>query len=178
MSGLIAIITDEAGNILVDNQKGELCISGDQLTPGYWNYAGKSADSFFEIEREGTVRRFYRTGDSCFIDNEGDIMYAGRLDYQVKIQGFRVELSEIEYHARECLLGKNAIAIAFENKTGNAEIALFIETECDDSSALMEYLKSKMPYYMIPSKILYNSKFPLNSNGKIDRNMLKKLIPL
>jgi acyl-CoA synthetase (AMP-forming)/AMP-acid ligase II len=105
-------------------------------------------------------------------------MYAGRLDYQVKIQGFRVELSEIEYHARECLLGKNAIAIAFENKTGNAEIALFIETECDDSSALMEYLKSKMPYYMIPSKILYNSKFPLNSNGKIDRNMLKKLIPL
>jgi amino acid adenylation domain-containing protein len=176
MSGLTAIIIDEDGNIQGSNQKGQLCISGDQLTPGYWKYPDKTAESFFEKEWEGTIKRFYKTGDSCFIDNEGDIMYAGRLDYQVKIQGFRIELSEIEYHTRECLKGQNAVAVAFENKTGNTEIALFVEDEKADSIALLVYLKSKMPSYMIPSKIYYNKKFPLNSNGKTDRNMLKKLI--
>ena len=178
MNGLIAIIRDEAGKVLGANQKGELCISGDQLTPGYWNSPSKTSESFFESEWEGTIRRFYRTGDSCFIDNDGDIMYGGRLDYQVKIQGYRIELSEIEYHARKYLKGQNAIAIAFDNKTGNAEIALFIEDESGDSGSLSGYLKLKIPYYMIPSKILYNKKFPLNSNGKIDRNTLKKLITL
>jgi acyl-coenzyme A synthetase/AMP-(fatty) acid ligase len=178
MSGLTSIIIDEDGNIQGANQKGQLCISGDQLTPGYWKYPDKTAESFFEREWKGTIKRFYKTGDSCFIDNEGDIMYTGRLDYQVKIQGFRIELSEIEYHTRECLRGQNAVAVAFENKTGNTEIALFVEDEKTDSSALSVYLKSKMPSYMIPNKIYYNKKFPLNSNGKTDRNMLKKLIKL
>ena len=178
MNGLIAIVLDEAGNIQEANQKGELCISGDQLTEGYWNYSEKSAESFFKKEWEGAVRRFYKTGDICFIDNEGDIMYVGRLDYQVKIQGYRIELSEIEYHARECLRGQNVIAVVFENKTGNTEIALFVEDEKTDSSTLVSYLKSKMSSYMVPAKIFYIKKFPLNSNGKIDRNMLKQIIPL
>jgi non-ribosomal peptide synthetase component E (peptide arylation enzyme) len=76
------------------------------------------------------------------------------------------------------LRGQNAVAVAFENNTGNTEIALFVEDEKTDSSALLVYLKSKMPSYMIPDKIYYNKKFPLNSNGKTDRNMLKKLIKL
>lgn len=178
MSGLTAIIRDEAGNIMEANKKGELCISGDQLTPGYWNSPEKSAGSFFEKEWKGELRRFYRTGDSCFVDDEGDIMYAGRLDYQVKIQGFRIELTEIEYHARECLNGQNAVAVTFENKTGNTEIALFVEDEQTDSSRLLIYLKSKMPSYMIPAKVFYQKNFPLNSNGKTDRNILKKLITI
>lgn len=178
MKGLTAIILDEKGNILGANQKGELCISGGQLTPGYWHNPEKTAESFFKREWEGTICRFYKTGDSCYFDNDGDIMLAGRLDYQVKIQGYRIELGEIEYHARECLHGQNAIAIAFENKTGNSEIALFVENELTDKSVLLEYLKSKMPYYMVPTKILLNKKFPLNANGKIDRNMLKKLVTL
>lgn len=176
MSGLTAVILDEVGKIAGPDQKGELCISGDQLTPGYWNNSEKTTESFFEMEWEGTTRRFYKTGDSCFIDNEGDIMYAGRLDYQVKIQGYRVELGEIEYHARECLRGQNAVAVTFENNSGNYEIALFVEGELSETDVLIGYLKSKMAYYMIPTKIIHNEKFPLNSNGKIDRNMLKKMI--
>jgi len=178
MIGMTAIILDEAGNILRGNQKGELCISSSQLTPGYWNNPAKTAESFFERQWEGSIRRFYKTGDSCFIDDDGDIMYAGRLDFQVKIQGYRIELGEIEYHSRECLKGQNAIAIAFENMIGNTEIALFVEGELTDTNILLEYLKSKMPYYMVPTKILLNKKIPLNSNGKIDRNMLKKTIIL
>lgn len=178
MKGLTAIILDENGHILGANQKGELCISGGQLTQGYWHNPEKTTASFLEIDFGGTATRFYKTGDSCYFDNDGDIMLAGRLDYQVKIQGYRIELGEIEYHARECLHGQNAIAIAFENKTGNSEIALFVESESADNDVLIEYLKSKMPYYMVPTKILCNAKFPLNANGKIDRIVLKKSISL
>jgi D-alanine--poly(phosphoribitol) ligase subunit 1 len=176
MNGLIPIIIDEDKNILSVNQKGELCISGDQLTPGYWKNPEKNKESFFYSNIDGIPQRFYKTGDSCYFDDDMDIMLYGRLDYQVKIQGYRIELGEIEYHSREFLHGNNAVAIAFENKTGNTEIALFIESESTDTNALLVYLKSKMPYYMIPTKFLLNKKFPLNSNGKIDRNILKNLV--
>jgi amino acid adenylation domain-containing protein len=176
MNGLTAIILDEEGNLLGTNQKGELCIAGGQLTPGYWNDPEKTKESFFKQKWNGETTRFYRTGDSCYFDDEGDIMYAGRLDFQVKIQGYRIELGEIEYHAREYLKGQNAIAVAFENKTGNTEIALFVEGRQDGTQLLLEYLKTKMPFYMIPTKILERESFPLNSNGKTDRNKLIELI--
>lgn len=176
MPGLKVIITDEEGKILGTNQKGELCISGNQLTPGYWKNPKKNKESFFEVEIDGTFARFYKTGDSCYFDDDGDIMLAGRLDYQVKIQGYRIELGEIEYHATEFVKGQNAIACTFDNQMGNTEIALFVEGELNDEEALIAFLSSKMPFYMIPTKILAESIFPLNTSGKVDRLWLKNRI--
>lgn len=176
MSGLKTIIIDDELNVLGKNQKGELCISGDQLTPGYWQNPQKNKDSFFEIEFEDAITRFYRTGDSCYFDNDGDIMLAGRLDYQVKIQGYRIELGEVEYHAREFLKGQNAVAVAFNNAMGNTEIALFIEGILNSERELMGHLNSKMPPYMIPTKIKFESSFPINTSGKVDRIKLKTLL--
>lgn len=176
MNGLKAIIKDDNNKILEPGEKGELCISGPQLTPGYWNNAEKNMESFVELVYEGINQRFYKTGDLCYFDIDGDIMYSGRIDFQVKIQGYRVELGEIEHHAREFMRGQNAVAIAFENKTTNTEIALFIEGELDATKELTAYLKSKIPPYMIPTKIIGENIFPLNNNGKVDRNILKKLI--
>ncbi len=176
MPGLQAIVIDEDKNILGKNQKGELCISGDQLTPGYWKNPEKNEESFFEINMGETPIRFYKTGDSAYFDDDGDIMLAGRLDYQVKIQGYRIELGEIEYHSREWLKGNNAVAVAFENKTKNTEIALFIEGASIDTQNLLEHLKSKLPSYMIPTKTMCCEVFPLNNNGKVDRIILKQLI--
>jgi D-alanine--poly(phosphoribitol) ligase subunit 1 len=176
MDGITAVIIDDERNLLGANQKGELCISGNQLTPGYWNNPEKNNISFFEKELEGTLHRFYKTGDLCYIDENGDILYSGRIDFQVKIQGFRIELGEIEHHTRESINGRNAVAVAFENNTGNTEIALFVEGESIDTIVLLENLKSKMPYYMIPTKIIVRKEFPLNTNGKIDRSILKMLI--
>jgi D-alanine--poly(phosphoribitol) ligase subunit 1 len=178
MKGLEAIIIDNEKKILGANQKGELCISGNQLTPGYWKNPDKNELSFFDLSSGETLKRFYKTGDLCYIDLEGDILYSGRLDYQVKIQGHRVELGEIEHHARSCQNGRNCIATIFENNSGNIEIALFVEDKINDSSDLLETLKLKMPYYMIPTKIIYLEEFPINSNGKIDRNKLKTQIVL
>jgi amino acid adenylation domain-containing protein len=176
MSGLKAIIIDDEKRILGKNQKGELCISGGQITSGYWKNNDKNIESFFEIKEENTIRRFYRTGDSCYFDDDMDIMLEGRLDHQVKIQGYRVELGEIEYHAREFLSGQNAIAVTFSNQNSNNEIALFIEGELPNDFSLLEYLKRKMPFYMIPSKIIVKEKLPLNASGKTDRIALKNLI--
>lgn len=173
MRGLNAIIIDEERNFLENNQKGELCICGDQLTPGYWNNLVKNKESFFELDLNGTNTRFYKTGDSCYFDDEGDIMLAGRLDYQVKIQGYRIELGEIEYHAREYLKGQNVIAVDYTNQIGNTQIAIFIESSTYDEVELLSYLNKKMPFYMIPSILLAVNEFPLNSNGKIDRIILK-----
>ena len=149
MSGLNAVIIDNEQNILGTDQKGELCISGDQVSPGYWKNGDKNKLSFFEMRLGERLHRFYKTGDLCYIDNEGDILYSGRMDYQVKIQGHRIELGEIEHHARSGINGKNAIATIFEDNTGNSEIALFVEDESVESGSLLEFLKSKIPHYMI-----------------------------
>lgn len=176
MNGVKAIIVDDNKNILGANSKGELCISGKQLTPGYWKNPEKNSESFFNLIVDGTSLRFYKTGDLCYMDNAGDIMYSGRLDFQVKIQGYRIELGEIEYHAREGINGGNAVASTFENKTGNTEIALFVEGESHDLALLTEYLKSKLPFYMLPTKNICLDSFPINTNGKIDRIALKKML--
>jgi D-alanine--poly(phosphoribitol) ligase subunit 1 len=173
MSSGEMIVVNDKNQEIINDERGELCLSGSQLTSGYWKNPEKNIEAFF-TDKNGRV--FYKTGDICYKDNEGDFMYSGRLDHQVKVQGFRIELGEIEHHACEFLKGQNAVAIAYQNITDNTEIALFIEGKPLDKSELVDFLKSKMPYYMIPTKIFYNEKFPLNSNGKTDRNMLKKLI--
>ena len=176
MNGMSAIIIDENKNIAAENVKGELCVSGKQLTTGYLNNPEKNEQVFFEMNYNGETRRFYKTGDLCFIDKDGDIMYCGRLDYQVKVQGYRIELGEIEYHAREFLNGRNAVAVTFENKIQNTEIALFVEGQLESNDFLINHLKSKIPPYMLPSKIINKESFPLNTNAKVDRIALRKLI--
>jgi D-alanine--poly(phosphoribitol) ligase subunit 1 len=176
MNGVKAIIINEANRTLEKNQKGELCISGYQITKGYWKNDVKNSESFFETLEGNSIIKYYKTGDSCHFDDDGDIMLGGRLDHQVKIQGYRIELGEIEHHARECLSGQNAIAVTFSNLNGDSEIALFIEGELPGNLNLMECLKLRIPYYMMPSKIIVKDNFPLNTSGKTDRIALKSLI--
>jgi amino acid adenylation domain-containing protein len=166
------IIVDENKMPVDANVQGELCLAGKQLTPGYWNNPIKNKEAFFMINNI----RYYLTGDVCYKDEDGDIYYCGRLDHQVKVQGFRIELGEIECHAREFLSGQDAVCVAFENALSNTEIALFAESSDCDLQALTEYLQSKVPTYMIPTKIITCEKFPLNTNGKTDKNKLKSII--
>ena len=165
-----AIIIREDGSLVEGQEKGELCVAGDQVTPGYWKNDEKNADSFFV--REGV--RYYHTGDLCYWHESGNIMYSGRIDQQAKIQGFRVELGEIEHHVRQFYSNERRVmAIAFQNVQNLTEIALFVESQVEETKALMEYLRSKMPHYMIPTRILFEPTFPLNKSEKVDRNALK-----
>lgn len=166
-----AIIIQEDGSLVQGQEKGELCVSGAQVTPGYWNNREKNETSFFV--KDGV--RYYHTGDLCYWDESGNIMYSGRIDQQAKIQGFRVELSEIEHHARSYYHNsRRVIAIAFQNNLNLTEIALFIESEPEQKTDLLDYLSSKMPNYMIPTRIIFEPSFPLNNSEKVDRVVLKQ----
>ena len=174
MKNVTAIIIDENRNILSKGEKGELCICGQQVSPGYWNDPEKNIRAFFEKEYEGKLERFYHTGDLCYYDDDKSLMLYGRLDSQTKIQGYRVELGEIEHYTREYLKGNNAVVITYTNLIGNTELALFIEGNKIDTSSLIDYMRTKLPHYMIPSKIIVEPEFPLNSNGKVDKRKLKE----
>ncbi len=176
LANCVGLILDENGNELPVGEKGELCIAGDQVTKGYWKNEEKNASSFFYKEVNGVNMRFYHTGDLCYKDADGDIMYSGRLDHQAKIQGFRVEMGEIEYHAREFLGGKNVVCLAFDNKESLTEIAMFMETEEFNPEEMIAYMRTKMPSYMIPTRLYYVPVFPLNSNDKTDKVKLKEMI--
>ena len=179
LANVQAFILDESGSILSTGQKGELCVSGDQITPGYWNSPEKNNASFFYKEIDGVSYRLYHTGDLCYTDIDGNIMYLGRIDQQTKIQGYRVELSEIEFHAREFFHNeRRVLAIAVKGEKGVGEIALYIEAHQEESKELLTYLRTRMPGYMIPSIIVYKPIFPLNDSDKIDRAKLKSELEL
>ena len=168
------IIIDEEGNVLSEKEKGELCVAGSQLSPGYWNDEEKNRASFFVKKESGVEKRYYHTGDLCYMDVSGNLMYVERIDRQSKIQGFRVELSEIEFYAREYFHNNvRIVAMVYNNAKGLSEIALFVESTPIDSTELLCYLREKMPAYMIPSRVVFEQDFPINCSEKIDRKRLK-----
>lgn len=169
MYGNDMIIVDADLQTLPIGEKGELCLAGPQLTSGYWNNEEKNKQAFFYQMHNGKKQRFYRSGDLCVIDDEGNINYLGRIDFQAKIQGYRVELSEVEFHVKSHLTKKNIMAIAFKNPTGNTELGLAIEGDTIDVSTLSDYLKTKIPAYMIPSQVKFLEAFPLTESGKVNR---------
>ncbi|MEP1488776.1 MAG: AMP-binding protein [Algibacter sp.] len=175
MTGINTIIIDEENQVVKSGKKGELCLSGIQLTEGYWQNEEKNRETFFWKKHQGLNKRFYRTGDLCTKDKDDDIMYLGRVDYQAKIQGYRVELSEIEYHSKKILDKLNVVALAITNNAGNTEIGLVLESSKLETQTLINDLKKHLPQYMIPTQIKFIEDFPLNSNGKTDRNKLKEL---
>lgn len=175
MPGTITLAIDENNNILPPASTGQLCLGGIQLTPGYWNNEEKNKEAFFYAEYQGKHTRLYKTGDLCRFDEEGDILYLGRADQQVKIQGFRIELAEIEFHVKSFLGKTNAVAVPILDAVGNTEIGLVIESKPIGTDPLLDHIKLKLPAYMIPKRIQFADEFPLNTNGKTDRNKLKQL---
>ncbi len=173
MHNMQMTVVDKQGNRLPTGEKGELCLAGPQLTAGYWKNPEKSAEVFLELE--GT--RYYRSGDIALMDEEGEFHYLGRVDQQVKIEGFRVELSEVEHWLRKVSEIAQVAAVVMANEMGAHQIFSFLETENEvDEQELREELKAHLPSYMIPKKISALAKFPLNVNGKIDRKALKSLL--
>jgi len=171
---ITAILLDEDNNIVKNGKQGELALAGDQLSPGYCNNKQKNKESFFVKDYKGKRLRFYKTGDLCFRDNDGDLFFIGRKDFQAKIRGYRVELSEIEFQIKQKLNKTNLLVIDFVNKLGNTELGLVIESEVFEIKEILDFIKTKLPNYMIPTQTRFVSQLPLNANGKIDRNQVKK----
>ena len=174
MKHVQTLIIDDNNMPLPQGEMGELCLSGRQLTPGYWRNSEKNNEAFFTLNGH----RWYHTGDICSVDTSGEIMYYGRKDSQVQIQGYRVELSEVEYVARRYFNDAvNVVALPVDDGNGNVAIALAIEAEKQNNDdELMSYLRQYLPSYMLPSRISYINPFPLNTSNKIDRKLIKQMV--
>lgn len=167
-----AFVFNKKNELAETGERGELCLCGEQLSPGYFNNKKKNKEAFFEKEINGQKMRFYRTGDTAFIDPDGDTLFCGRGDEQFQVNGYRVEAGEIEQAAQQ--FSKNYAFIAdFKPETG---IRLFAEKMEDaELEKLKQHLKTVLPDYMLPKIFISLKKFPQTPGGKIDRGAVKNL---
>ncbi len=152
----------------------ELCISGTQLTSGYLNDPAKNKETFFNFN--GQV--FYRSGDLCRMDAEGDYFFTGRNDTQLKINGYRVEISELEYHAARFPGIDEAVVVVSGNDLHDQPMLnLVYKAEYEiDKSEITVFLSTKIPSYMLPADVFFVKSIPYNLNGKIDKKALQEQI--
>lgn len=152
---------------------GELYISGESLARGYLNRPDLTAERFIRnpFAPEG---RLYRTGDLVRYQADGNIEFLGRIDNQVKIRGFRIELSEIEATLAQHPQVREAVAIVREDIPGVKNLAAYIISELTQltSNELRQFLKSKLPSYMVPASFTFLEALPITPNGKVDRRAL------
>lgn len=166
----ILLVGEDNEVITTPNGEGELCLCGEQLTPGYWKNDKENAEKFFE--KDGV--RYYRTGDLCYYAEDGNLMYVSRKDFQVKINGFRVELGEIENRYAAVSGGKYSVVIPYLNEQGNTELAIVIEGKEYDVKEHRAALAKALPAYEVPSSWLFIRNIPLNQNGKVDTKAIKE----
>ncbi|HVI47207.1 MAG TPA: amino acid adenylation domain-containing protein, partial [Chitinophaga sp.] len=172
-----AFILNAAGKLCPVGVPGELCISGAGLAAGYLNRDTLTAEKFvrnhFCDEWGG---RMYRSGDLARRLPDGNIEYLGRIDDQVKIRGYRIELGEIENVLQQSDLVKQAVVLARDNAGGNRHlVAYVVPSGIFNKEQVMDYLKSRLPEYMVPALWLALDSLPLTSNGKVDRKKLPEV---
>jgi len=174
--GMDVLIVDEELREVASGRDGELLMAGPQVTLGYWRDPEKTAAAF--VVPPGKNQTYYRTGDRVCRPNEsGPMCYLGRVDHQIKVQGHRVELGEVESLLRQEAGVEVAVAVGWPVTASGAEgIEAFLMGNKLEPQTIREKLKSKLPSYAVPRRIHLLSEFPLNPNGKIDRRRLNNLL--
>lgn len=154
---------------------GDLYIAGIGLARGYLNNPEKTKASFME-DPFYPGEHMYRTGDRGYLTEDGNIMFLGREDNQVKIRGMRVELGEIENRIREFAGIKDAVVLFQKGDVISHLIAYYSSDQFDlDGLTIKNKLSKELPEYMVPSFYMELQQFPLNANGKVDRNHLPNI---
>lgn len=170
----VIILNDKNESCKV-NEEGELCVRGTSLAMGYYNNLEKTNEVFVQNPlNKAYPEIIYRTGDIALTNERGEIIFKGRKDTLIKHAGYRIELGEIEHVIINNLkLVKNGCAIY---NYGKREIYFYYESDEDISSVrFIKEISKVLPRYMIPSQYFRVTEMPRNTNGKIDRLMLKEL---
>ncbi|RKG63993.1 amino acid adenylation domain-containing protein, partial [Corallococcus sp. CA054B] len=153
---------------------GELYLAGEGQARGYLLRPELTAERFVPEPYGPPGGRMYRTGDRVRYRVDGRLEYLGRIDFQVKVRGFRVELGEIEAALRRAPGLKDAVVVA-KGEAADKRLVAYVTARDGhslDSEALKAHLRQQLPEYMIPSALLVLDALPLNSNGKVDRKAL------
>lgn len=168
------LVLDENNQLVTGQGLGELCVRGTCLSLGYYGNKEKTEAAFVQNPMNPYYRdMLYRTGDLVRYNERGEIEYVCRKDFQIKLQGHRIELGEIETATLALPEVGQACALYDEDKK---RIMLFISLSKQgvDEKQIYQQLKAKLPWYMLPGKIILLEELPLNLNGKIDRVRLRK----
>ena len=153
---------------------GELYVGGVGVGRGYLYNSTLTEKAFIKnpFEREADAR-LYKTGDKARYLTDGNIEFLGRIDYQVKIRGFRIELGEIEVVLAQYPQVRQVVVIAREEQPGNQYLVAYVVPSQEiTTSELRDFLKQKLPEYMIPTAFVLLESIPLTPNGKVDRRAL------
>lgn len=168
------------GHIFLDSKTGELCIAGEHVMRGYLNRSDLNSSKLFEYQGQ----RAFRTGDLGEIQNNGLIFCRGRIDDQIKLNGFRIELADIDTALQRLNGISHAAAVALRRQDGSTArlIGFVVAEQLLDQTTISDFLATcktglieYLPAYMIPSEIFVTESLPLSTNDKVDR---KKLIEI
>lgn len=168
------LLLDEKREKLVTKagEVGELCVAGTSLALGYWNNPEKTKEAFFQdpsITAYDSI--IYGTGDMAFYNEDGDLVFASRRDFQIKHMGHRIELGEIEVALNAIPFIETSCCLYDEAR---GKIVCFYQSQNDDTRAIVKLLAEKLPKYMWPNIFKRYDKLPMNKNSKIDRVKLKE----
>lgn len=174
--GMQVLVADEQLREVAVGATGELLMTGPQLTLGYFEDPERTAAAF--VRPPGRDEIYYRTGDRVRRPGPGKpLVYLGRVDNQIKIQGYRVELGEVEAVLREEAGVEVAIAVGWPVTASGADgIVGFLGTDLADAAGVRERVIARLPPYMHPSELRLMPSFPLNANGKVDRKALLAIL--
>jgi amino acid adenylation domain-containing protein len=169
------LILNDKNELAAVNEYGELCVRGSSLALGYYNDSEKTEKVFVQNPLHKHYNEvIYRTGDIAYWNNNGEIMYVGRKDTQIKHAGYRIELGEIENAALGTGLVKTICVVYDKN---NKEIVMFYQADKElNAGNFRKEMMRFVPKYMIPVKYRYLDDMPLNANGKIDRLTLNRQV--
>lgn len=166
------LILDTNMQITPIGKKGELYIGGPGLADGYINHEKLTKGKFIFYKNKNINERLYKTGDIACMTETDEFIIFGRVDNQVKLHGYRIELEDIEAHiqaspgVRECVVG------VYDEQL--VAYICTIKNSCYDEKKLLNKLEQEIPKFMIPNRFIYLDNLPLNTSGKINRNALPK----
>ena len=153
-------------------------ISGDGVSKGYLNRNKLNIERFI-VNPFIPGKMMYKTGDLAVMLPDGNVEYLGRIDNQIKINGFRIEIGEIESELLKHNLVKSAVVLDLNNANGKKYLCAYIVKENDlDIEDVKNTLRSKLPAYMIPAFFVIVDEIPLTSNGKVNRKVLEDMKPI
>jgi D-alanine--poly(phosphoribitol) ligase subunit 1 len=176
MPGTEILIVNGNREVLPANERGEIIIAGPNVSPGYLARPDLTADAFFQYRGQ----RAYRTGDfGRFRDNL--LFFEGRMDEQIKLSGYRIELGDVEANLRALVIVRDAVVIPVIKGDTVPSLAAFVVLAARDDAShfdlshrIRTQLSERLPRYMLPRKFVFLDAFPMTANGKVDRGRLAK----
>ncbi|MDB6138047.1 MAG: dltA [Verrucomicrobiaceae bacterium] len=172
--GSTVVIRRPDGSPADDGERGEIVILGPNVSPGYLARPDLTAAAFFDEDG----RRGYKTGDRGYA-KEGLLFFEGRMDFQVKVRGHRIELGDVEAHVREIPGVVDAVVLPVERRGVCESLAAFVvmrdhsgDNDFAAAQSLKAMLATRIPDYMLPRRIDFLESFPITPNGKADRKAL------